>query len=288
MTAATTSPSTIRLIRPVAFGIAAAATLIAASPGTATAASPSASAFTTAPSGQAASMCSPAQVAAATCLNYAITAGGDPWVSAMTNEMAHPGGEAIAAKFVASRGKYFHDAEQAKLEGLIKSDVHADVYLSPARPPDGIGTAAQGGSAWDYQSFGEWGPCSPAKCTVYDKVNFRYAISTNSHWVLTVKYQNTDRHHLYQVTRWDCDLRLDQGRVSKHLASWSICQENTGAISSYVIDETSTTATGDQRNWQFGRFTFGLGPAGVADGVILKFSFDSKRWYVKGNGGTFY
>jgi hypothetical protein len=52
---------------------------------------------------------------AATCLNYAITASGDPWVSAVTNELA-----SLAAKLSppgsCQHGKTHHDAEQAKLE----------------------------------------------------------------------------------------------------------------------------------------------------------------------------
>jgi hypothetical protein len=228
-------------------------------------------------------MCSTAQIKAAACLNYAITAGGDPWVSAVTSELGQPGGQAIAARFVAARGKHFHDAEQAKLEALLNG-VHADVHLAPAYPYSGIGTAVKGGSAWDERSYGVWGPCEPRKCAVYDKVNFRYAISTNSHWLLTVKYQNTTGH-LYEVSGWDCDLRLDQGRTSRHLASWSACQDNTGAISDHLVEEISKTVTGDQRDWQFGKFTFGLGPP---NSITLRFSFESKRWYVEENGGVFY
>ncbi len=284
MTAATTAPSMITRIGRTAAGIAAAATVIAAGPGTAIAASAlPASASATTPSGRAASMCSPAQIEAATCLNYAITAGGDPWVSAVTNEQAQPGGEAIAAKFVASRGKHFHDTEQARLEALVKG-VHTDGYLSPAYPYDGIGTAAKGGAHWEEQSYGEWGPCGPSKCSVYDKVTFTYTIATISHWTLVARYQSTYGHR-YEVSRWDCDLRLDQGRASKHLASWSICQEKSFSQSDNVIEEGSTTVTGDQGNWQFGQFKFGLGPP---SGITLPFNFQSKRWYVEGNGGLFY
>ncbi len=283
MNAAATAPSMITRIGRVAAVIAAAATLISASAGTTIAAGVLTPASVTAPSGRAASMCTSAQIEAATCLNYAITAGGDPWVSAVTSELAQPGGEAIAAKFVASRGRHFHDAEQARLEAIIQG-IHPDADLSPAYPYSGIGTAAKGGAHWEEQSYGEWGPCGPGSCSVYDKVTFTYTISTISHWTLVARYQSTYGHR-YEVSGWDCDLRLDQGSTSKHLASWSICQEKSPSQSENVIEEGSTTVTGDQRDWQFGQFKFGLGPP---SGITLPFNFQSKRWYVEGNGGVFY
>jgi hypothetical protein len=280
MTTARTTPSLTTRIGHAAAAFTAAATLMAA------ASVVPASASATAPAGQAASMCSAAQTAAATCLNYAITAGGDPWASAVTSEQAQPGGEAIAARFVASRGKHFHDAEQAKLEALITGSHAARPLstLSPAYDYSGIGTAARGGGHWEYQSYGEWGPCGPSKCSVYDKVTFTYTIATISHWTLVARYQSIHGHP-YEVSGWNCDLRLDQGRTSKHLASWSVCQENAGSVDVSVLERESTTTTGDQRNWQFGQFTFGLGPP---NGITLPFSFQSKRWYVEHNGGLFY
>jgi len=282
MTTARTTPSLItRRMGHAAAAIAAAGTLIAAA-----CVVPASASTTAPPAGQAASMCTSAQIEAATCLNYAITAGGDPWASAVTSELAQPGGEAIAAKFLASRGRFHDDAEQAKLDALVKGFQAGGRFspLSPAYDYSGIGTAAAGGAHWEEQSYGEWGPCAPNKCAVYDKVTFTYTIATVSHWVLVAKYQSLHGHP-YEVSGWDCDLRLDQGKTSKHLASWSVCQENTGTVDTSILEIRGTTTTGDQRNWQFGQFTFGLGPP---NGITIPFSFQSKRWYVEHTGGLFY
>jgi hypothetical protein len=233
-------------------------------------------------------MCSAAQIAAAACLNYAIIAGGDPWVAAVTSELAQPGGQAIAVRFVAARGKHSHDAEQAELEALVKGGrVHPDGYLFLGYPPSGVGTAGKGGARWEEESYGQWGPCGDDSCSVYERVTFTYRIATSSHWVLVARYQNTHGHR-YVVSDWDCDLRLDQGTTSRHLASWSICQEKSGSGSDGVIEEGSTTTTGDQHDWEFGRFTFELALVDAPYGLVLPITFESKRWFVEGNGGLFY
>jgi hypothetical protein len=285
MTAATTAYSMFTRVGQAALAVTAAALI--ACPGTANAASLPVPASSTAPSGQAASMCLPAQVAAATCLDYAIGPGGDPWASAVTDEMAQPGGTAIAARFVAARGEHFHDAEQAKLKVLIKDGAHPDGHFSSAYNYQGVGTAAKGGAHWEEQSYGKWGPCGDNGCSVYEKVTFTYTIATHKYWDMEAKYKSTYGHR-YVVSHWDCDLRLDQGRTSKHLASWSICQEKSGAGSNGVIEESSTITTGDQRNWQFGKFTFELGLTDAPYGLIIPISFQSKRWYVEGKGGQFH
>jgi len=289
MPAATTALSMITRLGQAASAMAAAATLVAVSPvGSATAANRPSSASATASRGLAAHMCSPVQIAAATCLNYAVIAGGDPWVAAVTSELVQSGGRAIAAKFVAVRGKHFHDAEQAELEALVKGDgAHPDGYLSPAYPPSGVGTAAKGGARWEEESNGQWGPCGDNGCSVYERVTFTYRIATSSHWVLVTRYQNTHGHR-YVVSDWECDLRLDQGATSRHLASWSICQEKSGSGADSVIEEGSTITTGDQRNWEFGRFSFELALVDAPYGLVLPITFESKRWYVEGKGGLFY
>jgi hypothetical protein len=285
MTAASFTHLMIRRIGRAA-AAAAAVTLITASAGTANATRLPAPAPATAPGGHAASVCSPAQVAAATCLNYTIAAGADPWVAAVTSELAQPGGEAIAAKFVAARGKTHHDAEQARLAALLHNGggVHPDAKRLPAYTYSGVGTAAPGGSHWEYQSYALMGICIVNSCPVTDKVTFTYTIATSSHWVLEARYQVAHGTY-YVVSKWNCDLRLDEGKTSRHLASWSICGKKSGLGSSGVIEETSRITTGGQRDNLFGAFTFLVGPSG---GVPAKFSFQSKRWYVEENGGLFY
>jgi hypothetical protein len=214
-----------------------------------------------------------------------MTAGGDPWVSAVTSELAQPGGEVIAAKFVALRGRTHHDAEQVTLEALLHGGgVHPDAYHAPAYTTSGVGTATPGGSHWEYQTAVVMGICIVNSCPVTDKMTITYTIATSSHWVLVARYQVAHGTY-YVVSDWDCDLRLDEGKTSRHLASWSICGKKSGLGSSGVIEETSRITAGGQRDNLFGAFTFLVGPSG---GVPAKFTFQSKRWYVEENGGLFY
>jgi hypothetical protein len=282
MTAASFTPSMSRQMRLAAAAAAAAVALIAASAGTANAARLPAPA---APGGRAASVCSPAQVAAAACLDYTIAAGADPWVAAVTSELAQPGGEVIAAKFVAARGRTHHDAEQTRLEALLHDGgARPDAKRLPAYTYSGVGTAEPGGASWEYRSYALMGICIVNSCPVTDKVNFSYTIATGVHWLLVARYQVAHGTY-YVVSKWDCDLRQDEGKTSRHLASWSICGERSGLGSSGVIEETSTIRSGAQGANLFGSFTFLVGPSG---GVPAKFTFQSKRWHVVLNGGTFY
>jgi hypothetical protein len=228
------------------------------------------------------------------CLPYAALPGQVPLAAAVSSALDQPAGSSAVTAFLKRRGQHIHDSLQGKLEKALatfkatgKNNLALpDVTVSPQNPGDGVGTAPPGGQNWTVSSYVQYGYCTD-ECRPYDTVDFTYSISTQSGWTLTAYYKSQNNLS-FEIAYWNCDLRLDQGSTSKHLASWSECGEVTPVVATIYSLPATTTVTATQNSWQFGRFTFLLGPGDYVPGAYpAEARFESKRWYVIGSGGTF-